>query len=259
MWEPIREVYQSRELLFALAYRDIRIRYKQTVIGAGWAIVMPLLMMIVFTQAFQKTDRLELGDIPYSVYVLCALLPWQFFASSVKGAVESLTKNNRLVTKIYFPREVFPFSQILVAAVDLAVASLLLIGLMAWHGITPKATIFFLPVVLGVQVLFMIGLGLLLSMANLFYRDVKFIFEFILLLWMFVSGVMFPMKDHGILSTVLNLNPMTPIIDAYRQVLLFGQLPDMMGFCYAGVLSLLLCAVAIRWFHEAEFLFAEII
>lgn len=259
MREALGEIFRSRELLFALAYRDIRIRYKQTVIGAAWALVLPFTMMLIFSQVFSRTARVDTGDIPYPIFVYCGLLPWQFFAGCLKGAVESLTKNNRLVTKIYFPREVFPLSQVLSNGIDFLVAALVLAGLMAWYGVMPKQTIVYLPLVVAVQVALTMGLGFLLSMGNLFYRDVKYVFEFVLMLWMFVTSVLYPIKLGGVWGCLLALNPMTPIIDAYRQTLLLGEPPSGPGFVYATAVAAVLFIVGLQLFHESEHLFAEVI
>lgn len=260
MWEPLKEIWHSRELLFELAHRDVRIRYKQTLLGAAWAVFTPVLMMLLFTQIFARVAKIDTGGIPYPIFVYCGLLPWQFFAACLKGSVESLTRNSRLVTKIYLPREVFPLSIVLSSLVDFAVAGVVLAGLMAWYGFAPPtAVLFALPVIFGVQVVFTIGMCLLLSMGNLFYRDVKYIFEVGLLVWMFATSVVYPMPTSGGWAFVLALNPMTHIIDAYRHVLLLGQLPDPLGLTYATLVAGMIAAYALRWFHEAEYLFAEMV
>ena len=257
MWEALRELCQCRELLVELAFRDLRIRYKQTLLGMAWAVFTPLCMMVIFTQVFSRVAKIDTGDIPYPIFVYCGLLPWQFFASCMKGSVESLTRNSKLVTKIYFPRGVFPLAQVISSGVDFAVAATVLVGLMAWYGYWPQTTVLFLPVVLIVQLLFTAGLGFILSMGNLFYRDVKYIFEVVLLLWMFVTSVVYPIKLQTQWAWLLALNPMTPIINAYRDVLLVGQLPDPAGFAYAAGVALLVAVGGLWWFHETEYLFAE--
>lgn len=257
MQEAALELVRHRELLWELSYRDLRIRYKQTLLGVAWAMFTPLLMMLIFTQVFSRVARVDTGSIPYPVFVYCGLLPWQFFSSSLKGAVESLTRNSRLVTKIYMPREVFPLAQVISAGVDFLVASVVLAGLMAWHGVWPKPTIALLPVVLLIQILFTAGLSLLLAMGNLFFRDVKYVFEVVLMLWMFATSVVYPIPRTGEWAWLLALNPMTPIIDAYRQLLLIGTLPDPAGILYAASVALVTAGVGLYWFHEAEYLFAE--
>lgn len=256
-FEPYRELLVHRELLWELSTREIRVRYKQTLLGTAWALFTPLVMMMIFTQIFARIAKIDTGTIPYPVFVYCGLLPWQFFAGSLKGSVDSLTRNRLLVTKIYMPREVFPISQVLSSFVDFLIAAVVLAGLMAWYGFAPKATILFLPFIIAVQMALTVAFALLLSMANLFYRDVKYIFEVVLMMWMFATSVVYPIKIEGGWSWLLALNPMTPLIDGYRAVLLEGQLPELAGFAYASVFSLVLLVIAFRWFHESEFLFAE--
>jgi ABC-type polysaccharide/polyol phosphate export permease len=260
LYEAAREVVASRELLLALAHRDLKIRYKQTAIGAAWALLMPLLMMLIFSLVFASRSKGEIDGVPYAVFALCGLLPWQFFASSLKGSVESLSRNSRLITKIYFPREVFPLSQVVASAADLAIASVLLGGMLLIFQVPIRATVVLLPVVLLVQVLLTVGLGLILSVGNLFFRDVRYILDFMLLPWMLASGVVCPVKvENPILQTLLALNPMAPIVDAYRDVLLLGRLPDPVGFGYAAALGAILAVIGLRFFHESEHLFAEVI
>lgn len=257
MLDALREVYRYRELLIELAYRDIRVRYKQTFLGAAWAICLPVFMMVVFTQVFASTGRNAAPDLPYPVFLYCGLLPWQFFASCLKGAVESLTKNRLLVTKIYLPREVFPFAQILSSGVDFLVASLVLGALMIWYRIPLSPTILMVPLILTIQIALTTGLSLLLSMGHLFYRDVKYVFEVVLLLWMFATSVIYDIPTHGDWSSWLALNPMTPIIDAYRQTILLSELPSPLGLCYAALLAALVFWVGVQSFHQTEYLFAE--
>jgi lipopolysaccharide transport system permease protein len=258
MREPILELVRSWELLLELTMRELRIRYKQTALGALWALFSPVLMMILFTQIFARAAKIDTGDIPYAVFVYCGLLPWQFFASSLKGSVESLTRNNRLVTKIYMPREVFPISTVLAAFVDFLVASLVLVGLMLYHGFHPPlSALAYLPAIILVQITLTVGLSLLLSMGNLFYRDVKYVMEVLMIVWMFATSVVYPLRFDGPWGWLLQLNPMTPIIDGYRQVLLHGTAPDFVGFAYTAVLASIVFAYGLRWFHESEYLFAE--
>lgn len=257
MREAAAEIVRSRELVLELAYRDLRIRYKQTLLGAAWAIFTPVLMMIIFTQIFARVARVDSGGVPYPIFLYCGLLPWQFFASAVKGSIEALTRNARLVTKIYMPREVFPLAQVISSAVDFLVASVVLVVMMAWYGVPPKATILFLPMVLMVELALIVALSLLVSMGNLFFRDVKYIAEVVIMLWMFVTPVVYPLPKVAGWDWLLRANPMAPIIEAYRRVLLEGQLPDPVGFGYAAAVAFILLAAAAHWFHESEYLFAE--
>jgi ABC-type polysaccharide/polyol phosphate export permease len=244
-------------LLWELTVRDLRLRYKQTVMGFGWAVFMPIVNTVVFSVIFTRVAHIDTG-VPYPLYAFLGLLTWNFLASSLRFASVSLTSNVALVTKVYFPREILPFSAILVSLVDLGVASLLLIPLMAYYGVGVNWAVLALPLVVAVHVTFTVAVGLLLAMGNLFYRDVKYLFEVVLTVWMFGTSVVYPIERvGGRLGQLLALNPMTPIIDGYRAVLLRGQLPDPAAFGAAAVMSIALLGVGWLVFHRAEFDFAE--
>jgi homopolymeric O-antigen transport system permease protein len=254
--EMLREQIEYRELLATLARRDLTLRYKQTAIGFGWAICMPLLNTAVFSVIFMRVAPME-TPVPYPVYAFCGLVAWNFSASALRFAVTSLTGNPSLVTKIYFPREIFPFSAVLVALVDFAVASTGLVVLMAYYGIGVGGSLLLLPIVVLVQAAFTAAVALLLAMGNLFYRDVKYLFDVVLSVWMFATSVVYPVdRIGGWLGAVLALNPMTPIIDAYRSVLLLGERP---GAEFAGTAVFAFVALVGSWFlfHRAEYDFAE--
>jgi len=255
--EMFRELAEYRELLLSLVRRDLLLRYKQTVMGFGWAILMPVTYMIVFSLIFTRVVKLETG-VPYPVYVYAGLLPWNFFASSLRFSVGSLTANSTLITKVYFPRELLPFAAILVSLVDFAVGATVLAGLMAWYHVGLHWTIVLLPLVVFVQVIFTAAVSLLLSMGNLFYRDVKYLIEILITLWMFATSVVYPVsRVGGKLAPILALNPMTPIIDAYRSVLLHGQVPALGPFLVTALFAIGLLVVSWLSFHRAEFQFAE--
>ena len=254
--EMLTEQVEYRELLYQMTMRDIRLRYKQTVMGFGWAVFMPLMNTAIFSIIFTRVAPIDTA-VPYPVFAYCGLLTWNFFSSSLKFAVNSLTSNSNLVTKVYFPREVFPFSSVIVSLVDLAVGSLVLVALMIWYRVDVTPALLFVPVVLSVQMAFTIGIALLLSMGNLFYRDVKYLFEVVITVWMFATSVVYPVDlVGGKLGTLMRLNPMTPIIDAYRDTILFGRLPGA-PFVAATVVSVAVMAAGWLLFHRAEFQFAE--
>ncbi len=255
--EMFRELAEYRELLTSLVRRDLLLRYKQTIMGFGWAVLMPVTYMIVFSMIFTRVVKLDTG-VPYPVYVYAGLLPWNFFASSLRFSVGSLTANSTLITKVYFPRELLPFAAILVSLVDFAVGAIVLAALMAWYHVGIHWTIVLLPVVLLVQILFTAAVSLLLSMGNLFYRDVKYLIEILITLWMFATSVVYPVsRVGGKLAPILALNPMTPIIDAYRSILLQGQLPPLAPFAWTAAFSATLLVASWLAFHRAEFQFAE--
>jgi len=252
----VEEQIRYRELLWQMTWRDLLLRYKQTVMGFGWAVFMPLVNTAVFSVIFTRVAPIDTG-MPYPLFAFCGLLTWNFFASSMKFAVGSMISNINLVTKVYFPREVFPVSAVLVSLVDMAVASIVLVGLMVWYRVGVQWTLVFLPIVLLVEIIFCFALGLILSMANLFYRDVKYLFEVVLTVWMFVTCVVYPVElVKGKLGIFMALNPMTPIIDAYRDVLIRGMVPGRM-FVFSAIFTFFLFLVAWYWFHRTEFKFAE--
>ena len=254
--EMIREQIEYRELLASITRRDLVLRYKQTVMGFGWAIFMPVLNTVIFSVFFMRVAPVA-TPVPYPLYAFCGLTAWNFFASSLRFALSSLTSNPSLVTKVYFPREIFPFAAVLVGLVDFAVASLALVGLMAYYGIGLSWTVLLLPLVVAVHVVFTAAMALLLSMGNLFYRDVKYLVEVVLSVSMFATSVVYPVdRIGGALGLLLALNPMTPILDAYRSVLLQGQVP---GAAFFGAAVVGVMALAVTWwrFHHAEYEFAE--
>lgn len=261
VWTDVREMLHEqveyRDLLVVMTKRDLLLRYKQTIMGFGWAIFTPLINTILFSIIFTRVAPIDTG-VPYPLFAYCGLLVWNFFASSLRFSVTSLTSNTSLVTKVYFPREIFPFSALLVCAVDMAVASVVLIGLMIYYGVPPTPMLAALPLVFIVQAAFTAGMSLLLAMANLFYRDVKYLIEVVIMAWMFATAVLYPVELlGGRLGLIASLNPMTPIVEGYRAVLLFGQSPFTPAFGYAAVASALCLAVGWLTFHRAEFRFAE--
>jgi lipopolysaccharide transport system permease protein len=254
--EVIHEQVEFRELLFQMTSRDLLLRYKQTAMGFGWAVLMPLLNTAIFSIVFMRVAPVH-TRVPYPLFAYCGLLVWNFTASALRFAVTSLTANTNLVTKVYFPREIFPFSAVAVSLVDYAVAATVLVAMMAYYGIAPTSALLLLPTIVAVQVMFTAALALLLSMANLFYRDVKYLFEIVIAVWMFATSVVYPIgRVGGRLGAALALNPMTHLIDAFRAVLLDQRMPGLaFGLTFAASIALL--AVAWVTFHLAEFDFAE--
>jgi homopolymeric O-antigen transport system permease protein len=253
----ITEQIEYRELLVQMTRRDLLIRYKQTVMGFGWAILMPLINTIVFSIVFTRVAPIETG-MAYPLYAYTGLLAWNFTASSLRFAVTSLTSNGNLVSKIYFPREIFPFSAVVVALVDSAVGGIGLVALMAWYGVGVGWPILLLPLIIAIHVMFTAGVALVLAMSHLFFRDVKYIFDVFLNVAMFATSVVYPIERiGGTTGRILALNPLTPIIDAYRAVLLRGTVPDWGSLAAAAAVSAVLLLAGWMAFHRAELTFAE--
>jgi ABC-type polysaccharide/polyol phosphate export permease len=255
--EIVNEQVEFRELLFQMTARDLLLRYKQTVMGFGWAVMMPLLNTAIFSVVFMRVAPVE-TRVPYPLFAFCGLLTWNFTASALRFAVTSLTANTNLVTKVYFPREIFPFSAVAVSLVDFAVAAIVLVAMMAYYGIAPSSALLLLPTIVAVHVMFTAALALLLSMANLFYRDVKYLFDVALTVWLFASAVVYPVEGiTGWVGTLIRANPMTAIVDAYRNVLLYHTMPDAVSFGSTALVALVLLPAAWVLFHRCEFRFAE--
>jgi ABC-type polysaccharide/polyol phosphate export permease len=266
-YNPVAEILQYRHVLFSLTVRELRIRYKQTMLGISWTICVPLSMMLIFTFVFTRAVRVvdEMGiDMPYALFAYVGLVPWTFFAAGLNGSVNSLVANRNLVTKVYLPREVLPLSAIGAVFVDFCVAGTVLVGLIGYFhffsdwSFVPTGAILFLPVIIVVQILMMIGIGMLLAMSNLFYRDVRQVFSVLIQIWMFGTNVVYPLPNDGSWAGhLVSLNPMTPVIGAYRDCLVQGRLPDAGPFIYATVFSLLILVFGWTCFHRAGYLFAE--
>ncbi len=258
--EMVHEQFEYWELLYVMSRRDLTLRYKQTIMGFGWAIFMPLVNTVLFSLVFAKSGAALNVGVPYPVWAYCGLLAWNLTASALRFSVNSLTANINLVAKVYFPREIFPFSAVFVSAVDFLVGGLLLAVLMIWYRVPITPAILFLPVILLVQITFTAAVALFLAMANLFYRDVKYLFEVFITLWMFGTSVVYPLNGlTGTAHTILSLNPMTPIVDAYRDVILYGRLPPMDQFGVVAAVSAVALVAAWIVFHRSEYQFAEYI
>ncbi|MBE7491759.1 MAG: ABC transporter permease [Planctomycetes bacterium] len=252
------EIFRSRELAWMLGMREVRVRYKHTLLGLGWAVAQPLCLMLVFTLVFTRVARLDTAPVPYPVFVYIGLVPWQFHAAVLTGAARSLSDNRNLVTKVYFRREVLPLSVVLSALVDFAVAGVLVAGLMAWFGVKPGAGLLLVPVVIGVQLVLACGVALWVSAANLLYRDVQFILQLVVLVWMFASSVIWPIPRQGSLALLAWLNPMTPILDAYRGLIVGGQFTLAPEFGASAAISALVLVSGWLWFRRAEPRFGEL-
>lgn len=260
--QRFKELWSYRTLLWSLAWRDVRVRYKQSILGIAWAMFIPISMMLLFSFVFTRVVAVK-TDIPYPIFAYCGLLPWQFFSSATTAATNSLIANRSLVTKIYFPSEVFPISSIIASFVDFLVGSIVLVALIMYFYFTGASivvswTVFLVIPVILVQIIFTAGVSFFLSMGNLFFRDVRYIYNVIITLWMFATSVVFPMKvSNPALQRALNLNPMTPIIDAYRDVILRGKIPDLYTFGYTIIISLIICFSGWVIFYKIQYKFAE--
>ena len=258
----LRELWSYRELLYFLTWRDVLVRYKQAVLGVAWAILQPLLTMVVFTVVFNKALGVQSpdSDVPYAVFSFAGLLPWQFFAGALSRSGVSLVGNANLLTKVYFPRLVIPISAVLAGIVDLGISFVVLIGLMAAYGIAPTWQIVLLPLFVVLAVATALSVSLWLSALNVLYRDVQYVIPFLVQLWMFVSPVIYPISaiPEGPLRVAFALNPMTGVIGGFRWALLGQQFPGGYMWVSLAVVAVLLVG-GLFYFKRMERVFADVV
>ncbi|TWJ19375.1 ABC transporter permease [Geobacter argillaceus] len=256
-----RDLWRYRELLFFLCWRDILVRYKQTVLGIVWSILKPLLTMVVFTLLFSRLAKLPAGNVPYPVMVFAALLPWQFIATAFTEVGMSLTGNANLISKVYFPRMIIPASAILVSLVDLLLASIVLLGLMSWYDFLPDWRLAALPLFMLLAAASALAAGLWVAALNVRFRDVANVIPFIIQFSLFASPVGFRSEvvpEH--LRFLFSLNPLVGVIDGFRWALLRGSAPLYWpALLYSVLLVSVLLLAGIRYFRTTEKRFADII
>lgn len=253
-------LYQYRELLWRWTLREIGVRYKQSFLGATWAILQPLAMMLMFTAVFSFLARVPTDGIPYPVFSYAAVLPWTFFSSSVSFGVPSLVNNLNLVTKIYFPREILPMGAIGACFFDFLIASTIFLPMLLLYRIPLSWALAWLPVLLVLQMVLTLGVVLLGSAIIVLYRDVRFIVPLALQLWMFASPIIYPVSlVPERFRPFYVLNPMAGLIDAYRQVIVYGQPPALGYLGLSAVGALVLFAIGLVTFRRLEKSFADVI
>lgn len=254
----ILDFFRYRELIELLTGREIKIRYKQSALGILWALFQPAVMVVLFTAIFTKIVRMPTGDIPYPVFFLSGLIPWTFFANSLSASIPSIVTNVDLVKKIYFPRVILPLVSIFAAAFDFAITFILLIVLMLIFKIQITAWVLFLPVIILVQFILTVGLALLFSALNVFYRDVKNALASIIQIWMFATPVIYPLETiRPHLRWFLLMNPMSGIVDSFRRVLILGTEPHWGYLAVSVLMSFFIFWLAHSVFKRLEPAFAD--
>jgi lipopolysaccharide transport system permease protein len=254
-----KDIWAYRELLFFLTWRDVKVRYKQTALGAAWAILQPLFMMIIFTIFFGRLAGVASAGIPYPLFALAGLVPWTFFSNAITASGNSLVGSANLITKVYFPRLIVPAAAMLAGLVDFLLAFLLLVILMIYYRVTPTVQLLFLPVLILLTALFSLGVGTWMSALNVKYRDVRFALPFLIQLWLFVSSVILPSSSiPQKWRWLIMLNPMSGIIEGYRAAL-FGLPFDWPALGIASALTIVVLLYAIYAFGRVERSFADII
>lgn len=255
----VREVWAHRELLYFLIWRDVKIKYKQTLLGAGWAVIQPFLTMLIFTLIFSKVARIDSNGIPYPIFAYAGLLPWTFFANSINHSSNSMVSNSHLITKVYFPRVIIPIAAVGAGLVDFAVAFVMFLLLMIYYRIQITTNLLMLPALLALTTLLAIGVGTWLSAINVKYRDVKFAVPFLVQIWMYLSPIAYPISVvPQRWRLIYSLNPVTGIIEGYRSAF-FARPFDWTPLGISLALTIVLIGYAAYQFRKLEKGFSDII
>ena len=254
------EVWQYRELLYFLAWRDVKVRYKQAGLGIAWAVLQPLITMVIFSVIFGRLAKLPSDGIPYPIFSYTALVPWRLFSDSLSRAGASVVGNSQLVTKVYFPRLIVPISSVGACLVDFAISFVMLIGLMVFYGITPTWAVVTLPVFVLFTVVTALAVSLWLSALNVQYRDVQHAIPFLVQAWMYASPVAYSAEliPTGIWRFIYGLNPMAGVIQGFRWALLGASPPDVMMLA-SVVMVVILLVGGLFYFRRMERTFADVI
>ncbi len=256
----LAELWHYRELLWFLAARDIKLRYKQTVLGVAWAVIQPLLTMIVFSIFFGRLGGMPSDSIPYPLFALCALLPWQLFAYALTQSSNSVVNEQRLITKVYFPRLIVPISSVLSGLMDFGVAFLLLLVMMAWYGVTPGWAVVTVPLFVVLAVAAALAVGLWLAALNVQYRDFRYTIPFLTQFWMFASPVAYPSSlVPQAWRPLYGLNPMAGVIEGFRWALVNKADPSWGLLAVSAAAVLVLLAGGLFYFRRMEKTFGDLL
>jgi lipopolysaccharide transport system permease protein len=260
---PFGEVWEYRELVYFFVWRDIKIRYKQTAIGAAWAVLQPFLTMLIFSLFFGVLAHIPSQGLPYPIFYYSALLPWMYFAASLQNATNTIVENQRVITKVYFPRLALPISAVLSGLVDFAISFLMFVAMMAYYHIHPTLAVLWMPVFLLMAVLTALGMGLWLSALNAIYRDVRYVVPFLVQFWMFASPVVYP---SSLVSArwpkwawLYGLNPMVGVIEGFRwSIAGSGEPPGRLVLISSGVVLVVLLS-GLAYFQRMETTIADVV
>jgi lipopolysaccharide transport system permease protein len=257
---PLGELWAYRELLYFFVWRDIKIRYKQTAIGAAWAVLQPFLTMLVFSLFFGRLAHIPSDGMPYPIFFYSALLPWMYFAAALQNATNTIVENQRLITKVYFPRLMLPLSAVLSGLVDFGISFLMFFAMMLYYGIRPGAAVLWLPIFLLLAILTALGVGLWLSALNAIYRDVRYVLPFLVQFWMFASPVVYasslvPEKWRWLYG----LNPMAGVIEGFRWSLTGHGEPLGRMFVVSVLVVIVVFLSGIGYFQKMETTVADVV
>ena len=260
-WDiDLREIWAYRELLYFFVWRDIKVRYKQTVIGAAWSILQPFMTMVVFSLFFGKLAKIPSHGLPYPVFYYSALLPWMYFAGALQNATNTIIEHQRVITKVYFPRIILPLAAVLSGLVDFGIAFLILIGMMLFYGIIPTLAVLWLPFLMLLAVMTAFGVGLWLSALNAIYRDVRYAVPFLIQFWMFASPVAYPsslVPERW--QWLYGLNPMAGVIEGFRWALTGQGQPPQSLFAVSVLAVFMVLLGGLIYFRRIEGTIADLV
>lgn len=254
------ELWEFHELLYFLTWRDIKVRYKQTALGAAWAILQPVFTMLVFSLFFGKLAGMKSDGAPYPIFAFTALVPWTFFAYGLAQSSSSLVGNENLIKKVYFPRLIIPISTVLSGAVDFLLAFMVLIAMMFYYGIMPTANIVWIPLFVLLTVVTSLGVGLWLSALNVQFRDVRYVIPFLTQFWMFATPIAYPSSLlHEPWRTLYGLNPMAGVVEGFRWALLGTSAAPGPMLLVSAVVAVVILAGGAFYFRRMEKIFADVV
>jgi lipopolysaccharide transport system permease protein len=254
----LRELWAYRELIYFMIWRDVKIRYKQTLLGVTWAIIQPLFTMLIFTIFFGRLAGVPSDNLPYPIFAYAGLLPWTFFTNAVTASGNSLVGSSNLITKVYFPRMIIPAASVGAGLVDFAIAFLVFIPMMIYFGIRPTWQLLMLIPLLGIATLLALGVGMWMSALNVKYRDIRYALPFLMQLWMFVSPIIYPASLLKNWRWLLAINPLTGIIEGFRSALL-GRPFDWSAIAISTLITIATLVFATYSFRRMEKRFADIV
>jgi lipopolysaccharide transport system permease protein len=259
-WAPLKlgELWAYRELLYFLVWRDIKVRYKQTALGASWAIIQPFMTMVVFSLFFGHLAKMPSDNVPYPIFAFAALVPWTFFANGLTQSSNSLVGASNLITKVYFPRLIVPLASVAAGFVDFVIAFVVLLGMMLYYGLVPTLNIVWLPLFVLLAWISALGVGLWFSALSVTYRDVRYIVPFLTQFWLFATPIAYPSSLlHQPWRTVYGLNPMVGVVEGFRWALLRTNTAPSAAAVVSAVVALLVLVTGALYFRRMERNFAD--
>lgn len=256
----MQKLFTYKDLFWQLTFREIKARYKQSILGYAWAILVPLLHLLVLSTVFSHVFKVPTGNIPYPIFLFVGLVPWMFLANSISTATGSVMSNASLITKVRLPREILPLSAISSKFIDLLLTSLVLVIFLIFYQIYFNLSLFFIPVIFLVQLMLITGISFILSATNVFFRDIENVLGVFLQFWMYLTPVLYPIElVPENFQLLLYLNPMTGLTNSYRSVILYGNIPSGLDLLYPAIFSIVILVLGTYYYRKRSLYFADVI